>query len=195
MAWYSCRKKDHLFRNSPMRVTAGQEEFVRPQGIVIEHLDYVIFGLSWLQNPGSRVGFPNRTADSWRKNTCCSMELDVPVGRRLVMQESFTIPFRSTINISIKTVCSNLKASQDPDRMSWMTESGKQNTTCRSHARWCRIVWRRFQTDECSWSSNDMEKISCEHFWASECNDVSWTKEWTDIWHDAESRSVSHRRR
>ena len=51
--------------------------------------------------------------------------VDAAICLRLVVQKQVVIPARSQMDVSKKTVYSNLKATRDTGRASWMTESGE----------------------------------------------------------------------
>ena len=51
--------------------------------------------------------------------------VDAAICRRLIVQEDLVVSAHSQMDVTAKTVCSNLKVIRDPEGSSWMTESGE----------------------------------------------------------------------
>ena len=74
---------------------------------------------------GRSLGFQDRPPDNRRRDTLTVRWRGCHDMPRLVVQETIVIPARSQMDIPIKTVYSNLKATRDAAGTGWMTESGE----------------------------------------------------------------------
>ena len=93
------------------------------KGVVTEHMDEVIFGLTWLQEQRAVWNFRTKKLTIEGETHLLLDGVDAAICRRLVVQEQVVIPARSQMDVLTKTVYSNLKATRDPSGASWMTES------------------------------------------------------------------------
>ena len=97
---------------------------IKLQGVVTEHMDEVILGLTWLQEQGAVCDFKTGHQPIEGEKHLQSDGEDAMICLRLVVQESIVIPARCQLDMPTKTVYRNLKATRDSAGTSWMTESG-----------------------------------------------------------------------
>ena len=93
-------------------------------GVVTEHMDEVVLGLTSLQEQGAIWDFKTGRLTITGESHLLLDGVDAAICRRLVVQEDVIVPARSQMDVPTKTVYSNLKATRDPDGASWITESG-----------------------------------------------------------------------
>ena len=93
------------------------------KGVMTEHMDEVILGLTWLQEQEAMWNFRAGQLTIQGETHLLLGGVDAAICRRLVVQEQVVIPARSQMDVPTKTVYSNLKATRDTGGASWMTES------------------------------------------------------------------------
>ena len=139
------------------------------------------------------LGRQDGTVDHRERDPPFLMGVDADICRHLVLQEVIVIPADSDMDVPAKMVYSNLKAMQDANGASWMTESGEATHGLQVHARWYRTTWSKFLScHEHVRSSGDIgEGSSSKNFGANESDYADGARGQVDARCDIQHGSIS----